>query len=1098
MTTASLRALGFAVVPVALFLLPVAWASPLQTQPSARSQPAALPPWQRMLTGEDKKRVEELEQRVTELQKAGDYAEALSLAEEVTAIRTRAQGKDHWETVKNGHVVKTLKRIAALPVEAQAEMRESTGLFWECFALYEEGRYVKAVDLMERALDIRRRHLGKDDLDVATCTMNLAFLLRESDRLDKAEERFAEALETYRRLLGDQHPAVAHCVQNIAELRQLKGDYAEAERRYRAALATALRVLGDENANIALICGNLAGLLHDRGDYVAAEALYRKALAISRKVGGDRHLDVATCLNNIGTLLLDRGKRAEAEALYRQALQISRAFLGHKHPDVAVDLNNLAHVLALQGAFAEAERLHREALAIRQEAFGDEHSAVANSLTNLAMALRAKGDYTAAVLLCRRAEQIFRKSFGDEHPQLAVCRSNLGDLMYGLGDLETAEKLYRQALATKRKVLGDDHMSVAATLQNLGMLHYAKAEYEQAEATWASAARTFEAARRRVSARGLGRTEFGAIRSPWAALAACSARNAEQRLAWNRLEANLARGLLDALSARFARPLDPDDRVREESFLAELGRFDERIAAARAHGEVNEEASAALAELALERDELKAAFAEFQLQLADKYGPAAGEVYELTRIQRQLAPGAALVAWLDVKGDPQAADPSGEHWACVVRQEGNPAWIKLPGTGEGGTWTDDDDNLASRAGDLLSRPSGEPGVRAAVLRRLYAQRIAPLQPHLSGVQHLVVLPAGWMAGVPAEALTDEYIVSYAPSGTMFAWLRERTDETAGQRSDEGLGRLLALGDPNFKRSDLPSEPAAPRDASGPDAQASQPVPDLDALLLHTRGKSFVPLPGTHNEVEAIARLFRSVTGNHEPYILLGSNASEQNLDRLAASGQLSKFRLLHLATHGVMDDRIAMRSALILAQDRLPDSLEQVIAGQQVYDGRLTAEQIVRTWKLDADLVTLSGCRTALGKAGGGEGYLGFSQALFVAGARSLLLSLWKVDDTAAALLMTRFYENLLGAFDEPRKLFGRVYEPGDPLPKAQALREAKAWLRGLNADEVRTLCNAYSLPLPSSLERGTAGRMGPAEVPEHPFDHPYYWSAFILIGDPS
>src|SRR5262249_13333517 len=155
--------------------------------------------------------------------------------------------------------------------------------------------------------------------------------------------------------------------------------------------------------------------------------------------------------------------------------------------------------------------------------------------------------------------------------------------------------------------------------------------------------------------------------------------------------------------------------------------------------------------------------------------------------------------------------------------------------------------------------------------------------------------------------------------------------------------------------------------------------------------------GTRTEVQAIARAFPKAE------LLLGPEASEQNLDRLARTGRLRAFRFLHFATHGVLDDQAAMRSALILSQDQLPNPLEQVLAGKQAYDGRLTAEQMLRSWQLDADLVTLSACQTGLGKYGGGEGYLGFAQALFLAGARSLLLSLWKVDDTATALLMTRF-----------------------------------------------------------------------------------------------
>ena len=176
-----------------------------------------------------------------------------------------------------------------------------------------------------------------------------------------------------------------------------------------------------------------------------------------------------------------------------------------------------------------------------------------------------------------------------------------------------------------------------------------------------------------------------------------------------------------------------------------------------------------------------------------------------------------------------------------------------------------------------------------------------------------------------------------------------------------------------------------------------------------------------------------------------------------------------------------MRSALILAQDDLPDPLQQALTGKKGYDGRLTAAQIMRTWKLDAELITLSACETGLGKYQGGEGYLGFAQALFVAGSRSLVLSQWQVDDNATALLMTRFYENLLGK----RKGLAK------PMPKAEALREAKEWLRGLTAKEV----DQALVQLPRGEPREKPAVPVPAAV--HPYAHPYYWAAFILIGDP-
>ena len=209
---------------------------------------------------------------------------------------------------------------------------------------------------------------------------------------------------------------------------------------------------------------------------------------------------------------------------------------------------------------------------------------------------------------------------------------------------------------------------------------------------------------------------------------------------------------------------------------------------------------------------------------------------------------------------------------------------------------------------------------------------------------------------------------------------------------------------------------------------------LQQVLVAARSgdENFLPLPGTRYEVEALTQLFKS--DNRPTNALLGADASEPQLDRLVASGELGRYGFIHLATHGVIDEQIPARSAVILTQSGLPDPLEQVLHQKPVFDGRLSVREIQRGWELKADLVTLSACETALGRDAGGEGFVGFTQALLMSGTRSVCLSLWKVDDTATAVLMQRFYANLLGR------------RPGlkDPMPKAEALREAKAWLRGL------------------------------------------------------
>jgi CHAT domain-containing protein len=251
------------------------------------------------------------------------------------------------------------------------------------------------------------------------------------------------------------------------------------------------------------------------------------------------------------------------------------------------------------------------------------------------------------------------------------------------------------------------------------------------------------------------------------------------------------------------------------------------------------------------------------------------------------------------------------------------------------------------------------------------------------------------------------------------------------------------------------------------------------------------VPGTRAEVSQIARLFGDRTTT-----LFDSTASEQALEDLRQTGDLSKFRYLHFATHGETNDVKAFESALILAQDKLPNN-PLPRADEPFINGQLSANEVLEFWDLNAELVTLSACETALGRKGGGDGLLGFAQAFLKAGSRAVCLSLWKVDDTATALLMTRFYQNLLG------KRLGL----DKPMPKAKALAEAKKWLRELSLEEAKQLAAAAMQDV-HRQDRGKGESLNlvvpaldpaaPEDKADKPFAHPRYRSAFILIGDPN
>ena len=391
--------------------------------------------------------------------------------------------------------------------------------------------------------------------------------------------------------------------------------------------------------------------------------------------------------------------------------------------------------------------------------------------------------------------------------------------------------------------------------------------------------------------------------------------------------------------------------------MKRLGQLDEQIALFKEGASFSGEDRPDLLDLLLRREEVHAELLEIESDLTIRHGSNAGRVLPLDRIQEALGDDEALVAWLDHSySGSDHAFPEGDHWACVVRRDREPAWIQLDGTGDEWTWTREDVELPEQAFAALSQKKPD----LEVLRALYRQRLEPIESELEGVKRLIVVPSGRMGMIPLEALTSEFEISYAPSGTTFAWLRQKE-----RASKPGPTRLLALGDPVFSADD-------PRVGD-----RAKKTPDKIDLA---RGVPALPrLPGTGLEIQILGAIFDKST------LLSGIDATESRLEALVASGEIADFDYLHLATHARIDSQEPWQSALYLTQLFEQDG--------QVYDGRISAGRILRHWNIDAELVVLSACQTGLGAKAREEGVLGFAQALFIAGARSVVLSLWDVSD---------------------------------------------------------------------------------------------------------
>ena len=244
----------------------------------------------------------------------------------------------------------------------------------------------------------------------------------------------------------------------------------------------------------------------------------------------------------------------------------------------------------------------------------------------------------------------------------------------------------------------------------------------------------------------------------------------QPRNAFRHAEASLGRGLLDDLAG-----LSRDQRDRAADLRVQMAKLEPILASFSSRDELTDEQKA-------RQERAKGEYGRLWRKWSDLFATAsAGAVLSLERIQRSIPDDAALVLWITELG---------ERWGCVVRSRDAPIWKKL-----------DNPTNAKQAEQLytaLIDPSSDDKQREKLLAAFRKERLDPLRPHLKGVKRLFVVPTGHMAYIPADLLTEGFLVRYVPSGSVLARTREN------HRVLDGAS-LLAVGDPIFDKSP-PAEP----------------------------------------------------------------------------------------------------------------------------------------------------------------------------------------------------------------------------------------------------------------------------------------------------
>ena len=1004
-----------------------AWAEIKQSEQKL-SQAQDSPHRESTLTAEQ---VQALESDIERLSAEGRYAEASKLQHRVLKWHEIHRGPEHPSTgISLDNLARLYQsqglsekaeplylRALAIDEKALGPEHPSTGISLNNLAdLYQsQGLYEKAEPLYLRSLAISEKALGPEHPDTATSLNNLASLYEDQGLYAKAEPLYLRSLAISEKALGPEHPSTATILNNLALLYDNQGLYAKTEPLYLRSLAIREKALGPEHPDTAASLNNLAELYQSQGLYEKAEPLYLRALAIDEKALGPEHPSIATILNNLASLYKHQGLYAKAEPLYLRALAIKEKALGPEHPDTATSLNNLAEFYYTQGLYAKAEPLYLRSLAIREKALGPEHPATATSLHNFAGLYYTQGLYAKAEPLYLRALAIAEKVLGPEHPETGITLNNLAGLYHTQGLYAKAEPLFLRALAIREKALGPEHPSTGSSLGFLADTHLAlnntSAAFPLLRRAITAQVRFIQRevpAMARQQRQQLIDTLSDVHLTPFS-LATDSSTGAELAL-FSRLN---RQGLLQEIEQRQAQLASLPGA--QQPLLSQLRSLTESLSDLQL-------SPAQRQQLQQQRDGL-----ERQLyQLLPSLRP---RVVDISQVAAKLPARSALLEFQRFSPyDP--TKPLGQqiaparYLALLLEPDRSITAIDL-GPAQ---------LLEANLRRALTA-SEQMGADADTLwASLSAQLLTPLAPALQGLDTLWISPDAELNRLPFAALTTpgtNTLLSDSLNLRLLTTGRELLDLAAPAGTSRN--KALVVVNPAFDLSQ-----AAAASSSSRSREPQLRSADLDQLR-------WAPLPGTQKEGEAIAQLTDAV-------LLSERQASA------AAVQQSPAAPLLHIASHGFFLpdqsqsnpnnnsstprlDNPMLRSGIALAG---ANQASQRSPGSD--DGYLTALEVAQLDWRGTELVVISACESGLGMHQAGEGVYGLKRAIAVSGARSSLLSLWKVDDTATAAFMQSFYQRL---------------KNGDG--RAEALTRTQAEFR--------------SHPIPA-------------------WRHPSVWAAFQLSGD--
>jgi CHAT domain-containing protein/lipopolysaccharide biosynthesis regulator YciM len=878
---------------------------------------------------------------------------------------------------------------------------------------------------------------------------------------DKKEyEQALRAMEVARRLAEqvDNRPALAIALNNTAAFQIDSGNTAGAIESYRQSIKVGETL--EVKSHYINALSNLGNLYEDLGNYTDAIKVHEQELAAA-KASTDK-IDIATALGDLGSDYKSLGNFDLALKHHREAFKIGEEVKSANITTRA--LGNMANICKLLGNYSEALELYFRVLRLTEEIQNQRWRRL--TLSNIGEVYFEQGDYNLALDYYQKAgEREGSNNIANAYSKLGryeeALQIHLANLksaesrqnkrsqsisLFNIATLYREQERYAQALEYYQKSLeaeqGDDKLSIAQTLVDIGDLQVINGNHKAAlasveralklvaqsnerETTWRAQAvlglaqhrlgdslkarqafeasiATVESIRADVAGGEQAQQQFFEDKlSPYLGMVSLLVSQNLPLEALGYAERAKARVLLDVLShgrADAPKAMAAQEIAREEELKRQLVTLNAQLSresllpmpdqkivselraqlqiARLAHRDFEAKLFVAHPELRIKRGEVQ----PLTLQEANELLPDDKTVL----LEFAAAEDKTFLFVLTKSAEAPQDTPDLKVFSIPIK-------------------TKDLGVRAQKFRQMLANPKQDLGFKQEAAA-LYDLLLKPAQARLQGKTSLVIVPDGTLWELPFQALLtnrnrfliEDAAISYAPSLT---YLREMSRKRP-PRQTATENALLAVGNPALARETV--------------ARAQ----------LATRGEKLEPLPLAEKEALTLAGLY----GAKQSKVYVGAAALEERFKAEAGA-----YRVLHLATHGILDDRSPMYSHLLLSQ----------AGGSEKEDGLLEAWEIMNL-DLKADLAVLSACETARGRVGAGEGVIGLSWALFVAGVPTTVVSQWKVLDVSTQELMVEFHRQL---------------KTKPAQGKAEALRQA-------------------ALKVMKSQR------------------HPFHWAGFILVGD--